>query len=100
MNGPYFDKAWQRDAYEAELIERERELLRLGRNFRIPESNGVSKAAYKPKKRKEVDPYNPPRNYTPEENAERAKWRGKAMDDARPCGYKKISNHGHGRPDY
>lgn len=81
-DGPYFDKAWQRDQYEEERAKRERELRRHG------QIAGPRKLIHKPDPppeflrsiRERKDEVIVPLNYTPEERAERQR----RLDALRP----------------
>ncbi len=88
MSGPFFDKAFQRRAYEEEQKDRRRELSKLGPNF-CQAAKASSKPAYTPRKSPAKDEYVPPLNYTAEEKAARKAWlkEAKASRDSRPEGY-------------
>lgn len=73
--GPYFNKAWQRDQYEAEKAAKELELIQSGRKFKRqkivapiePRPEYFDKASHR-------DAYVGPMTYTAEESANRREW--------------------------
>ena len=96
MNGgPFFDKAFQRRAYEEEQKTKQAKLSRFGPNF-TKEMEAPPKPAYRPRKSPKIkDEYIKPLNYTSEEKAARKAWlkSAKVIRDAKPEGHKTRPSH-------